>query len=120
MSKHEMNRFILRGEVVKLYRRCLKAAQMAPPDARGAFMGDALLLLLAAVLSGDALLLDHCVQTCPLTSLRRAEGIREHIKHGFCVQRGKKDLYEIKYALHDGREQLKQFVETMSLSSRST
>jgi hypothetical protein len=50
----------------------------------------------------------------------RADGVSAHIRHAFCVQREKQDLYEIKYALSDGREQLKRLMETMSLSVTTT
>jgi Complex 1 protein (LYR family) len=45
-----------------------------------------------------------------------AEGIRQYIRDGFAVHQAKKDPYDIKYALSDGREQLKRWKESMSLS----
>jgi hypothetical protein len=112
MGKEQLNRFILRGEVIKLYRQCLKAAHKAPPHARGMHSA-----WRAKAWHG----LCHIVRCSPAAIARMsADGVSAHIKHAFCVQREKQDLYEIKYALSDGREQLKKLMETMSLSVTSS
>lgn len=42
--------------------------------------------------------------------------MQQFIRDGFAVHRGKTEPYDIKYALSDGREQLKRWKESMSMS----
>ena len=37
------------------------------------------------------------------------------MRHSFEVQRNKSDAYDIKYAISDGREQLKRWKDSMSM-----
>ena len=42
--------------------------------------------------------------------------MRQYIRDGFAVHRNKSEPYDIKYALSDGREQLKRWKESMAMS----
>ena len=48
-------------------------------------------------------------------TVARAEGLRQHMRHSFEVQRTASDPYAIKFALSDGREQLKKWRESISM-----
>lgn len=45
-----------------------------------------------------------------------AEETKAFIRSSFGIHRNKTDLYEIKFALSDGREQLKRWQEMLGLS----
>ena len=45
-----------------------------------------------------------------------AADTKEYIRSSFAIHRDKEDLYDIKYALSDGREQLKRWREMLGLS----
>eukprot|EP00892_Ulva_mutabilis_P006276 jgi/Ulvmu1/401/UM001_0408.1 len=78
MPVASLKHFILRSEVLKLYRACLRAARAAPSHSR--------------------------------------DGALEYLHHSFAIQRHKTDYYDIKYALSDGREQLKKWREMLGMA----
>lgn len=48
--------------------------------------------------------------------MQSAEGALEYLRHSFALQRHKTDYYDIKYALSDGREQLKKWREMLGMA----
>ena len=120
MPEISLKHFILRTEVLKLYRACMRAARSAPEGARG---GCSLLLLPCGSLHGA----DHA-STQPIRCLdphitryvksrKCADGAIDYLRQSFSIQRHKTDYYDIKYALSDGREQLKKWQEALGMAS---
>jgi len=123
--------FVLRGEVLKLYRTFLRTAQQAPPGARGAGPACAVafhhmlmrfMCLICAMPPVTRILL-RAGRHIPHASLQilyswcQTTGeVREQIRQGFEAHRGEKDNYARKYLLSDGRAQLKQLRETFMMN----
>lgn len=50
-------------------------------------------------------------------SRKCADGAIDYLRQSFAIQRHKTDYYDIKYALSDGREQLKKWQEALGMAS---
>ena len=104
MCKGELARFLLRAEALKLYRQCCRTIQGAPTGSRG-----------AVACAGLAAWASYAIDTRLNTRHNLAAELRAHARNAFELQRNKLEAYDIKYALSDGREQLKRLKETLMM-----
>lgn len=119
-AKGELQRFLLRGQVVSLYRSFLRAIRELPESSRGANF---------ARPAGHSHALTDCQQAwtaglrvcvaggrspciTPHRGLHaRAGEVRSEMRRGFEQGRDAPDAYATKYLLSDGRMRLKQLEE---------
>ena len=108
----ELHRFILRGQVIALYRSFQRAIKQAPPDSKGRRGG--------THRAAAGLPASSPAASRPLTIAMRRGGppaadIHREVRRQFEQHRSAPDAYAIKYLLSDGRVQLKQLNEMIGL-----
>jgi hypothetical protein len=103
----ELHRFILKGQVIALYRSFQRAIRQAPPDSKGEKQRA------RHCPSGQHRHAAAAHRTC--AAVGAAADIYVEVRRQFEQHRSAPDAYATKYLLSDGRVQLKQLNEMLSL-----
>jgi len=111
MSASGLGAFILRSEVIKLYRSCMRSCRQAPTESRGALGWR----VAGRVPRARGAQHDAVAPRLALTRGPPAEELRRFVRDGFAVHRTKEAPYDIKYALSDGKAQLKKWKEMLDM-----
>lgn len=96
--------FILRNEVITLYRNFCKAVRQAPDHTKG-----------TCIIASRACFSPPRTWNRCLKELHHPGDLKEQVRGGFELNRGVQDLYAVKYHLSDGRVQLKMLREMMAM-----
>ena len=112
MSASSLKAFILRKEVIGLYRNFLKTVRKAPEHTQGI---SRLLSRRCVCDSLAAVLATGFGLQYWLPALVYAGDLKQQIRADFVRHRDMEDLYSVKYYLSDGRFQLKLLQEMMAM-----
>jgi len=131
MSNLDLKRFVLRSEVLKLYRTFLRASRGAPnPQIKGTLLSLSLSLSLSlhmeatwepqhptAPMTNFSLFLHHHPHSSILFFFPLPDELGKQVRQEFETQKHLDDGYSIKYALSDGRAKLKQLEAMFGMTS---
>jgi hypothetical protein len=113
----ELRAFILKGEVIKLYRTFMRATKQAPHHSQGEHRG-----LVHTGMSQITFTPRFQIDRLPVFNgislfTKLAEELRVQIREEFRRFAVVKDLHQTKYLLSDGRARLKQLEEMLGMQA---